>query len=262
MKLGIIQTRLSDGSEGHQTTPSNWIEEFKLLDELSLTHIEWNIDFNKNKNNPLFLLEHQNKIKSVNSKISSVCFDTIVTEKLYTEEDYFENNVCSYAQKIIDLGIENITFPLLEHCSINNEQKLAQIIYKLNDFKERYPKLNINLETDCSIEFLEKILDNVDCFLTYDTGNLTYSNINHSLYIDKFIDIINNVHLKDRIRKTGESVSDFKGDTPFDLIFEKLSSFKYDKIFTLQMARGTKGKEKDLIKKYKKDFEVIYEKYF
>ena len=69
MKLGIIQTRLSDGFEGHQTTPHDWIKEFELLDELNLTHIEWNIDFNKNKNNPLFSLEHQNKIKSVKLKL-------------------------------------------------------------------------------------------------------------------------------------------------------------------------------------------------
>ena len=45
MKLGIIQGRLTVPKEGHQTTPENWQNEFKLINKLSLEHIEWN--FNK-----------------------------------------------------------------------------------------------------------------------------------------------------------------------------------------------------------------------
>ena len=54
MKLGIIQGRLTDPKEGHQTTPGNWQDEFKLINKLSLNHIEWNLNKEKLLNNPLF----------------------------------------------------------------------------------------------------------------------------------------------------------------------------------------------------------------
>ena len=53
MKIGIIQGRLSVPDLGHQTTPDNWIHEFKSLEPLGLEHIEWNIDNIRLFDNPV-----------------------------------------------------------------------------------------------------------------------------------------------------------------------------------------------------------------
>ena len=52
------------------------------------------------------------------------------------------------------------------------------------------------------------------------------------------------------------------GDTNFDLIFKELAKINYDGFFILQTAREISGEEYNTIKKHKKIFEDIYEKYF
>ena len=51
MKVGIIQGRLSTPTEGFQECPKNWKREFDLLDELSLSHIDWIVTKNSFNNN-------------------------------------------------------------------------------------------------------------------------------------------------------------------------------------------------------------------
>lgn len=254
MILGIIQGRLSDPKSGHQTTPDNWEEEFVKIKEIELNHLEWNIDFNKNFDNPVL---HDSRIKDYSHLISSVCFDTLVTEKVF-DEKYFQKQTYHHTEMILKNQINRVTFPLLEDAEISNDTKLRKIIKILSDYHKNFPSIEINLELDCSVDNVENILSEVDCQLTYDTGNLTHKKINHLLYIEKFFNRINNVHLKDRSFKTGESMSNFQGDTPFKIIFKELKKREYKKMFTLQMAREETGKELDLIKNYVRVFKEMY----
>ena len=75
-------------------------------------------------------------------------------------------------------------------------------------------------------------------------------------------DKIKCVHLKDRLFNEGPSVSNFAGDTDFDLIFKELSKINYDGLFTLQMARQTSGHEYTTIQNYVNYFRKLYERYF
>ena len=257
MIIGIIQGRLTSPIEGHQTTPANWVREFDICKSLGLNHVEWNIDFNKNRDNPI--LSDQN-IKDYKNMISSVCFDTLVSKDAFNK-NYFEYQTYHNTEKIINAGIHSVTFPLLESSRVRSDRDVAKIVELIKNYKHRFPSININLELDCEIEIIDAILSELDfCFLTYDTGNLTYSNVSHELYIDKFFNRINNVHLKDRSSSTGESFNNFMGDTPFLEIFKNLSSRQYDKLFTLQMARNDNISELELIKNYIAKFRRMYEK--
>lgn len=256
MKIGIIQGRLTAPIEGHQTTPENWSREFDICNDLGLSHVEWNIDFKKDRNNPIFT---DLNVKKYRDMISSVCFDTLVTRNTFDEE-YFRQKTYPHTEEIIRLGINKVTFPLLEAAKIKSGKDIATVIKIIKNYNKKFPSIKVNLELDCEIKTVEVLLSELEfCSLTYDTGNLTYSNINHALYIDKFFNKIENVHLKDRSATTGESFSNFKGDTPFLDIFKDLSSRNYNKIFTLQMARKKGLSEKDLIKKYTEEFRRMYE---
>ena len=256
MKIGIIQGRLTDPAEGHQTTPANWSREFNICKDLGLSHIEWNIDFKKDRNNPIFT---DPNIKKYRNMISSICFDTLVTRDSFDEE-YFRQKTYFHTEEIIKLGIDRVTFPLLEAAKIKSKKDAATIVEIIKNYNQAFPSIKINLELDCKIKIVASVLSELEfCSLTYDTGNLTYSNVDHMLYIDRFFNKIENVHLKDRSATTGESFSNFKGDTPFLDIFKDLSSRNYNKIFTLQMARKKGVSEKDLIKKYTEKFRRMYE---
>ena len=55
MNLGIIQGRLSLPVNGHiQEFPNNWMDEFVILNECGLTHIEWLITKGSSNTNPAF----------------------------------------------------------------------------------------------------------------------------------------------------------------------------------------------------------------
>ena len=98
----------------------------------------------------------------------------------------------------------------------------------------------------------------IDCVVN-NAGNLR-DEIFHKM-TEKDFDSVINVHLKDR-EYGGNSVCNFTGDTNFDLIFSTLAKFKYDNLFTLQMARGKTGKEEDIVKYYRDNFKEKYALYF
>ena len=258
MKLGIIQGRLTDPKEGHQTTPGNWQDEFKLINKLSLNHIEWNLNKEKLLNNPLFT-SYVDPLYL--QKISSVCFDNIVSESIFDAE-YFYKNVLVLIPLLKEIGINKITLPFVEEARLKSENDLDKVKNYLNLCGENNSKLIINIESDSEIYYTKSLINySKNTYFTYDTGNLTAERYEHEEYLKNTIHKITNIHLKDR-KYGGNSVCNFKGDTNFDLIFSTLAKFKYDNLFTLQMARGKTGKEEDIVKYYRDNFKEKYALYF
>ncbi len=258
MKLGIIQGRLTVPKEGHQTTPENWQDEFTLINKLSLNHIEWNLNKEKLLNNPLFT----SKIDQVYvQQISSVCFDNVVSESIFDPE-YFYRNVLILIPLLTEIGINRITLPLVEEARLKSEEDLDKVKNYLNLCGENNSKLIINIESDSEIYYTKSLINySKNIHFTYDTGNITAERYGHEEYLNNTIHKITNVHLKDR-EYGGNSVCNFKGDTNFDLIFSTLAKFKYDNLFTLQMARGKTGKEEDIVKYYRDNFKERYALHF
>ena len=258
MKLGIIQGRLTTPKEGHQTTPKNWKNEFNLLNKLSLKHIEWNLNEEKLFNNPIFT----DKLNSVYlKKISSVCFDNAVSASIFYD-DYFYKNILVLIPLLKEIGINRITLPLVEEARLKSEEDLNKIKNYLFLCGEKNNKLIINIESDSEIYYTKSLLNySKSIYFTYDTGNITAERYEHEEYLKNTIHKITNVHLKDRIYG-GNSVCNFEGDTNFDAIFRTLSKFKYDNLFTLQMARGETGKEEDIVKYYRDNFKEKYALHF
>jgi len=259
MKLGIIQGRLSQPVHGHQTTPENWQKEFDILKKLGLNHIEWNIDNNKLFKNPILISDIDLKIIE---KISSICFDNLVTDRVY-DEDFLNLNLTNIVELLYTKNILSITIPLVESATIKNSSDVSKIRAALDNIFEKYPELIVNIESDARISLVSEVLgSNKNIRFTYDTGNITASNFNHERYIDAIFDKINNIHLKDRVYNHGPSVQYGMGDTDFDAIFSQLSELKYNNLFTLQMIRGETGKEMEYITDLSKIFRRLHEKYF
>ena len=61
MKMGIIQGRLSRPTEGFQETPSKWWDEFLMLPDLGLNHVEWIVTKDSFESNPIFNKEEDLK---------------------------------------------------------------------------------------------------------------------------------------------------------------------------------------------------------
>ena len=87
---------------------------------------------------------------------------------------------------------------------------------------------------------------------------MTSLGINHEYYIDKYINKIDTVHIKDRLYD-GTTVSPGTGKTDFKSIFNHLRSLNDNGInYTIQTDRETDGDEVNTISKHKKIIEELY----
>jgi len=256
MNLGVVQGRISPPVFGEiQEFPfSSWETEFRLLEELSLSHVEWIVTKSSFKKNPIF---YKNLIPYA---INSVCVDNVIDYKFY-ERDFLESNLKPVCDAAIKNGIENITIPLLEFSSICDQDRREKFTKNIISLAKEYQELNFSFETEnTKPEILKNLVyESENFFITYDTGNITSSGINHSEFLEdeKIIKKINNVHLKDRTF-SGKTVYFGNGDTDFSSIFGMLKSAGYKGVYTLQGARDVIGYEVDTVKKYINYIEEIY----
>ena len=251
MKIGIIQGRLSEPTEGFQETPANWRKEFDLLKELELNHIEWIVTQNSFEHNPLFSQDLSDY------PISSICADNLVDERIANKE-FLESNLAPLCEAALRNGIKNITIPILEDSNLTNYKKRDRFLTEMQDFADRFKHLNFSFEVEGEMDVIADIVYMRDNFyLTYDTGNMTTVGVDHDIYLHLFHEKINNIHLKDRT-SDNETVEPTSGATDFGKIFEKLKEIEYNGIYTLQTARATSGDEPQTIKRHMNILKEIY----
>ena len=250
-RLSIIQGRLLPPIDNHiQEFPSNnWREEFDHIDKVKISFIEWIVT--KKSYNSLFQLD----LTSYSEKISSICCDHIIDNRIIDNKfiEKYLNSVCDFC---IKNNIKNITIPLLEESSINedNFDILKNNFLILGD---NYSQLNFYFEIDAHYSLVKRFISShKNFFFTYDTGNLTSTKFSHSEYIEAIFEHIKNIHLKDKIINPPKTVKPLFGNTDFFIIFKLLKKMNYKGIFTLQTAREKEGFELKTIQEHKKIFEI------
>ncbi|MAL09029.1 MAG: hypothetical protein CMF74_05110 [Maricaulis sp.] len=255
MNLGIMQGRLSEPVDGHmQEFPTNWQNEFKLLQDCGLNHIEWLITKGSATTNPAF----DSNICLKQYPISSFCADTLVDTRI-VDKNYLNQNLRPICESAIRNNVKIITIPLLEDSSVEESKIRNKFKDLIVEYGKQYPTLMFSFECELSIEALQEIIQLSDNFyVTYDTGNITSYGIDHTEYIAQFYHRINNVHLKDRTY-TAKTVEPSTGDTNFSLIFKNLSSLGYNGVYTMQTARGKVGDEFNTALSHKKILKEIYD---
>lgn len=256
MKIGIVQGRLLPPVDGHiQEFSKDWKQEFENLGEVGINHVEWIITKKSFENNSFFTEN------LAGLPISSVCCDHIIDEKIVDFDFLCETlmPVCNAAERN---GKIAIGIPLLEGSNMDSDTKREEFIDSIGIISDLFPELNFFFETELSPKkTLEIIESRPNFFVTYDTGNVTSYLQEHEEYITTLKDKIVNVHLKDRTYQA-KTVLPFTGDTDFKLIFKLLKKIGYNGLYTLQIARGESGNEKQHIAEYKKRFEELHAELF
>jgi len=233
--IGIIQGRLTPPTRGFQECPENWQREFALIDSLGLSHIDWIVTEKSFKNNPIFF----NNVSRYS--INSICADNLVNASVVFGE--LESNLVPICNAAVRNNIKNITIPLLEHSSVEDETNRNIFIKLMLPIADMYKNLNFSFEAELEAEKLLEIVNLRDnFFVTYDTGNMTSCGYDHKKYINLVKHKIDNVHIKDRTFDA-KTVKPMTGDTDFKLIFKTLKNIGYNGLYTLQTARGESGKE-------------------
>jgi len=255
MKLGILQGRLSPPIGGFQEFPADWEREFRIAElDLGLTHIDWLVTKNcKQESNALFNCTLRGL------SIGSICADNLIDKRIINSSFLFNNlqPICDYA---IKNSIDTITIPLLEESDVSDVNTRDEFINNINKFAiTYYPELIFSFEIEAYENVIGDVINSNDNFrLTYDTGNMTSLGINHEYYIEKFINKIDTVHIKDRLF-SGTTVSPGTGKTDFKSIFNRLQLLGDEGInYTLQTDRGKDGDEVNTISNHIRIIRELY----
>jgi hexulose-6-phosphate isomerase len=257
MKIGIIQGRLLDSEKKKkiQFFPAkNWKKEIKIAIKNKINLIEWTINIENIKKNPIYnekLLLQLIKFKKKNNiKINSVTCDFFMQKpfyKLKKKKDKIKNleilkKVIKNGQKI---GIQLFILPLVDNSSIesfNQEKELVSSLNEKNFLKLLKKKSQILFESDYSpkkiIKFIKKF--NLKKFgINYDTGNS--ASLNYKVRKEKtYFKYVKNIHIKDRL-KNGPSVRLGNGNWDYISFFNILKKIKYNNNLILQTARAKNG---------------------
>lgn len=265
--FGIMQGRLTRPNQGKiQSFPKkNWAKEFSLAKKLSFKFLEWTLDYEGLKTNPLMSLKNQIKIINLSHKNRIRIFS--ITGDCFMQKPFWKCKNVKTRQKLIGdlimiiksasaLKIKYLILPLVDNGSIKNSEQEKILVRELMNIRAilKEKKIQILFETDLSpkkcFNFIRKFKSS-SFGINYDTGNSASLNYNPVEEFREYGNYIKNIHLKDR-KKFGSTVPFGQGNTNFKLIFKLCKKINFKGNFIFQGAREKSGEEINTIKKYKK----------
>ena len=260
-KFGVMQGRLSPIVENRiQIFPKkNWKTEFQRAKDLGLKYIEWTLDYDTFKYNPILKKSGINKIKKLSNKtsvkIKSLTGDCFMQKPFW--KTYRNNKLIKDLKKILDscnkVGIKFIIVPLVDNGSIEDEQTEKDLIKIFKKLKKHIKKKKIQIlfESDFGPKKLKKFILNFDKSIfgiNYDLGNSASMGFNVDEEFDAYFKYIKNIHIKDRIFR-GNTVRLGKGNVNFKKFFKNLKKYKYNNMLIYQTARSKTNNDLGEIKK-------------
>lgn len=246
-----MQGRLSPVIDGKiQAFPAaTWREEFEYAEKIGFNLIEWVLDSDSIKQNPIFYSEGRKEILFLKDKhgidITSICCDYFMDVPLTSIKQSVRKEAKNCLIELIKicgkLNIKFIELPLVGQAEIKTKQSVFYLSTLLEEIKplleeaDIFILLELNLDPEAIINLLRK-LNSTRVLINYDTGNSAYWGFNPVNEIPLYGEYIANVHIKD-CTKPDYSVFLGKGDVDFQKVFELLEEIDYQGDFILQTSR-------------------------
>jgi L-ribulose-5-phosphate 3-epimerase len=263
-KFLLVQGRaLPQIDESLQSFPSNWIEEFPLIEKLGFDGIEWIYDKKSEYNNPILNLDQHENIKMISKKynvsLENIVFDWFIIHPLIKNNDI---TLSTKIEKLIDLldtsekiGFQRVIFPLLEGNAIHNSNEMELFLKIFSD--DILPTLNlrkleIHFETSMSpndeFNFISR-LDNSQTKICFDMGNSASLGFDCSEVLDKISPFLGSIHIKDRLIN-GPTVPLGEGLVDFSKVFKILNEIKFSGPISFQAYRNKNSNNIELLNSY------------
>ena len=271
--LGIMQGRLLPKYKGRfQAHPvSYWSEEFPLAQERNLDLIEFILDYNDFKLNPLLSSNGLTEIKEVSDKtgvkVKTICADYFMIKTFHKNSQFEIHESINVLNNLIknskEIGVEQIIIPCVDSSSLKI-QDFDLFITNIKDCLVNAEKLKISicLETDLNPEEFSDLLARIpyeSVKVNYDIGNSASLGYDIEEEFKAYGDKVINIHVKDRLFNGG-SVELGSGDVNFDQVLNILKKIKYREVMIMQSYRddiGTQIFDKQLKFIRDKFFEIL-----
>lgn len=264
-RIGFMQGRLSALVDGKiQAFPWNeWREEFPRAKALGLTRMEWTIDQERLRENPLMTEPGQQEILALSREnavripsLTGDCFmqapfwkvDAVVRDALVADLDHLIA-ACSR------VGIEFVVVPLVDNGKIERQSESDTLKRVLLARSETLARRNVRIvfESDLPPRELAHFMAAfpAEVFgINYDSGNSASLGYDSAEEIDAYAPRILNVHVKDRVRG-GTTVPLGTGDADLAKTIRLIERSGYKGQYILQTARASDGDHAGALAKYR-----------
>ena len=248
--FGIMQGRLSKSLTGKiQEFPSlTWRDEFRLAHSIGLKAIEWTIDFEGFKENPIFKLH--NEISALQSefeiKVPSITLDCFVEAPIHKRNE--SSGLASsskdlewVAENLQGTGVDILVLPIVAEAGAFCSENLDNLIHALKKVEGALKSLNKRIAIECEFDLvsMSRLLTELDSRtfgINFDMGNSASLGHNPLDELEVCKERIFNVHIKDRLLN-GPTVPLGTGAVQFRAVADALASQKYSGNMILQAAR-------------------------
>lgn len=264
-RIGFMQGRLSALVDGKiQAFPwEAWQEEFPRAKELGLTRMEWTIDQERLRENPLMTEQGQQEILALSREngvripsLTGDCFmqapfwkvDAVVRDALVADLDLLIT-ACSR------IGIEFVVIPLVDNGKIERESESDTLKRVLLARSETLTRRNVRIvfESDLPPRELARFMEAfpAEIFgINYDSGNSASLGYDSDEEIGAYAPRILNVHIKDRVRG-GTTVPLGTGNADLAKTIRLIERSGYKGQYILQTARATDGDHAGALARYR-----------
>lgn len=264
-RIGFMQGRLSAlVDEKIQSFPwDEWRSEFPRAKDLGLARMEWTIDQERLRENPLTTEQGQQEILALSGehgvRIASLtgdCFmqapfwkvDAVVRDALLAELDLLVS-ACSR------IGIEFVVIPLVDNGRIERERESDTLKRELLARSGQLARRNVRIvfESDLPPRDLARFIEAfpADIFgINYDSGNSAALGYDSDEEIAAYAPRILNVHVKDRIRG-GTTVPLGTGNADLSKTIRLIERSGYRGQYILQTARAADGDHAGVLARYR-----------
>jgi hexulose-6-phosphate isomerase len=264
-RIGFMQGRLSAMVDGKiQAFPwSEWREEISRAKTLGLTRMEWTIDQDRLRENPLTTEAGRKEIitlcKQNALRIPSLTGDCFMQAPFWKATGDAQKALIDDFDLLLDacstVGIEFVVIPLVDNGKIDNEAQTDALLRALLDRATSLGKQNVKIVFESDLppaplaQFIAK-LPREHFGINYDIGNSASLGYDSAEEIAAYAPRILNVHVKDRLRG-GTTVPLGTGAADLAKAIRLIERSGYSGQYILQTARAADGDHAGALAKYR-----------
>lgn len=270
-RIGFMQGRLSPLVDGKiQAFPrEHWRDEFPQARELGIGLMEWTLDQEGLRDNPLLTRDGRDEIRRLSAasglKVVSVTGDCFMHAPFYKAEGASRRELLADFEAIIaacsELDITRLVIPVVDNGGLENERQ-EQVLRE--ELGRRHAllqgaRVSVVFESDFDAPRLRDFIATFPAEqfgINYDIGNSAALGHDPGDEIEAYGTRILNVHVKDRVRG-GTTVALGTGSADLPRVFRLLCEAGYRGNYILQTARaadgdhaGVLGRYRDMVERY------------
>jgi hexulose-6-phosphate isomerase len=263
-RIGFMQGRLSPLVDGKiQAFPwQHWESEFEVAQAIGIPLMEWTLDQDRLRENPLLTAAGRTRIAELSRKtglrVESVTGDCFMQAPFFKAEGDTRRALMDDLRAVVEataaVGAKHIVFPLVDNGTVENAAQEASLREGLASIEPllRERGVRIVFESDFAPHPLRELIAKfpADVFgVNYDIGNSAALGFDPTEEIRAYGDRIDHVHVKDRVLG-GTTVPLGTGNAQFERVFAALHRAGYRGDFILQTARAADGRHAEALKRY------------